>query len=426
MPIDNGMIPRRYWAPIRSRVQEARSRLPIPSLEFFTGATVFTAVLFNLGLALLNANILGIGRGLVIFAEVIILAAAVAICARSFNRLMIPWIIVASLLAILFIILSMFRQSIEPKYFRDVLVIPVFIALGLTFAKGNIVKLFVTLQAFILAVMIFEGVWTNLFGNTVNPLSYYVNTRGRNIESFWTPHSLLYYSSFRPPGHGRFFDLFNLLGNLRLSSVFLEPVSLGNWCIVITIFLTAFWQNLSRKTAVFFVLSTIALLIGSDGRLASVTIIMIVALSILALRSPRYSYLLYLPGAIVVTVFLVTAFEPILTDNFLGRLAKSARILSSMDMSSVLGLDPALIQRSADSGISYFVSTQSLLGLAVLWASICFFQPPTSRTAIIFMHGLCLYIALVLMISYSMFSIKTAAPLWFLYGYVRARSASLS
>ena len=220
--------------------------------------------------------------------------------------------------------------------------------------------------------------------------------------------------------------MFNLLGNLRLSSVFLEPVSLGNWCIVITIFLTAIWQNLSRKTAVFFVLSTIALLIGSDGRLASVTIIMIVALSISALRSPRYSYFLYLPGAVVVIFILVAVFEPPIADDFLGRLALSTRVLSSMDMSSVLGLDSALIKRSDDSGISYFVSTQSLLGVAVLWASICFFQPPTDRTATLFMHGLCVYIALVLMISYSMFSIKTAAPLWFLYGYVRARSASLS
>jgi hypothetical protein len=38
------------------------------------------------------------------------------------------------------------------------------------------------------------------------------------------------------------------------------------------------------------------------------------------------------------------------------------------------------------------------------------------------MHGACFYLALNLMVSFSLFSIKTAAPLWFLYGYVRGRT----
>ena len=244
----------------------------MPSSEFIAGATVFAAVFFNFGLALLNTNLLSLSRGHVILAEVIIMATAVAICARSSNRLMIPWIVVASLLAILFIILSMFRQSIEPKYFRDVLLIPVFVALGLTFAKGNIVKLFVTIQAVILAVMIFEGLSVNMFGNAVNPMSYYVNTRGTSVEAFWMRDSLLYLSAFRPSGR-----LYSFLDIHRLSSTFLEPVSLGNWCILMTIFLAAFWRNLSRNAAIFLVLSNILLIIGSDGRLATVTSLAILA-----------------------------------------------------------------------------------------------------------------------------------------------------
>jgi putative polymerase len=60
----------------------------------------------------------------------------------------------------------------------------------------------------------------------------------------------------------------------------------------------------------------------------------------------------------------------------------------------------------------------------IIWLAICFLQPQTNRTAIVYMNALCIYISLSLLISFSMFSIKTAAPLWFLYGYVRALSAS--
>jgi putative polymerase len=58
----------------------------------------------------------------------------------------------------------------------------------------------------------------------------------------------------------------------------------------------------------------------------------------------------------------------------------------------------------------------------IIWLAICFLQPQTNRTAIAFMNGLAIYVSLSLLISYSMFSIKTAAPLWFLYGYIRTLS----
>jgi hypothetical protein len=40
----------------------------------------------------------------------------------------------------------------------------------------------------------------------------------------------------------------------------------------------------------------------------------------------------------------------------------------------------------------------------------------------VLVHGICLYLSLNLTVSYSMFSIKTAAPLWFIYGWVAAQA----
>jgi putative polymerase len=140
-------------------------------------------------------------------------------------------------------------------------------------------------------------------------------------------------------------------------------------------------------------------------------------------RLPRYTYFLYLPGIVCSALIIVLAFNMEHDgDTFSGRIAYSMNVLASMNIGSLLGFDMSLISKGADSGIAYFILTQSVLGVAALWAALCFFQPPTSHRAVTLMHGVCFYLALNLMVSFSLFSIKTAAPLWFLYGYVRGRT----
>ena len=424
MAFDNGTIRPRYWVDPSGR--QVSATLPLPSREFLAAATVYTAAVFNFVLAIVNAHAFDLNKTSIIVAEMLIVGVAVAICAKSLNRLMFPWVVVISALAILFIIISMFRQTLEAKYFRDVLLIPIFIMLGTTYVKGNIVRLFVVLQATILAVMIFEGLSPALFGEIANPQRYYINTREFPIEAFWNPNSSLFVSATRPPGMGQFFDWVQALGiTSRLSSVFLEPVTLGNWATVAVIFLTAFWHNLTRKETIFLIGSTFLILVGSDGRFATVTILMIAAVTMIIRIIPRYVYALYLPGAVCAAIVVGIFFDTRITaDDFLGRLAFSVHVLSSMNVWDALGLDARLLDSSADSGITYFILSQSFLGVFIIWLAICFLQPQTNRTAHVYMNGLSIYISLSLLISFSMFSIKTAAPLWFLYGYVRAMSAS--
>jgi putative polymerase len=424
MAFENGTIRPRYWVDPSGR--QARASLPLPSREFMAAATVYIAVVFNFVLAIVNAHTFGLSKTSIIVAEMLIVGTAIAVCARSLNRLMIPWLVVISALAILFIFISMFRQSLEAKYFRDVLLIPVFIMLGTTFAKGNIVRLFIVLQGTVMAVMIFEGASPILFGDLTNPQSYYINTRDFVAEDFWNRDSNLFVSAMRPPGMGQFIPGLDIFGiTTRLSSVFLEPVTTGNWATVAVIFMTAFWRMLTRKETIFLILSTLAILVGSDGRFATVTTLIILAVAMILRILPRYAYALYLPGAFVAAIVVGIFFESSArVDDFLGRLAFSVWVFTSIDFWNAvgIGLSPQLLGRSFDSGITYFVVTQSFLGVFVIWLAICFLQPQTNRTAIAFMNGLAIYVSLSLLISYSMFSIKTAAPLWFLYGYIRTLS----
>jgi putative polymerase len=379
---------------------------------------VFAAIALNFALAVWNAQVWNLNRDHIIFAEVAVVLVAILICYRASNKLMVPWLIVVWMLVITSIFLSLFRHSIEAKYFRDILLIPVFITLGLTFARGNVVRLFAILQGFVLAVMLFEAIFPMGFGEVANPLRYYVNTRGTAVDAFWNTDSVLYISATRP--QDRFFEWLDIH---RLSSVFLEPVSLGNWCIVITIFTVALWRDLTRRMVLFFVISNIVILVGCDGRLATVTSAIIVAVSLIAPRLPRYSHALYLPGVILFAFVLMWILGPPSGDTFLGRVRFSTNLLSSFDPQALLGINRVLIDGTEDSGISYFIQTQSIIGATIIWVAICFLQSPYRRMSVVLVHGITIYIALSLLISYSMFSIKTAAPLWFLYGVVRLKTA---
>ena len=252
----------------------------------------------------------------------------------------------------------------------------------------------------------------------INPWSYYSNTRWSNNNVVWHGETGLYLSAVRFGGR----VLLEWTGLHRLSSLFLEPVSLGNWCIIITIFVSAFWQTLSFKTRLYFILSNVILLVGSDSRLALPTAVLIAGMSLFVHKLPRYIYISYLPGVVAIAAaFVFILGNHIDYDDYPGRIVRSVNVLISLDLPALLGIDHSLIEESSDSGISYFILTQSIIGVVALWLFICLLQPPTSRRAAVFMHGLCVYLALGLSISYSVFTIKTAAPIWFLYGYIAAR-----
>lgn len=387
--------------------------------ELIAACLVFGAVTFNFVLAFINANLFDLSRGPVILSEVFIVGATLVLCFLLSHRLMVPWVGVFWFLVTAFVLLSMLRQSYDVKQLRDVLLIPTFIVLGMTFARGNIVKLFCSLQALILAVMVFEAVAPQAFAQLVKPWSYYLQTRSiLDYTDSWHPDSGLYISAFRPDG--RF--LFEGLGIHRLSSVFLEPVSLGNWCIVVTIFITVFWRQLSARMLAFFIVSNLILLVGSDGRLALIACAIIVGVSFFAHLLPRYTYLAYLPVVSIMAIFLTAYTSPdVYADDFFGRVGRTAHFLTHMDLGWILGVDHSEIGSTADSGISYLILTQSLLGVIVLWCAICWLQPPTSRHAVVLMHGICIYASLLLIVSFSFFSIKVCAPLWFLYGYVSVK-----
>jgi putative polymerase len=377
------------------------------------GIVLFAAVLLNPLLAIVNGHVVGLSGAHVAMAEACVVGAAMLIVFVNAQRAMAPWLLLALMLVTIQFFLVATNEAFVPKYFRDVLLIPLFICLGMVFAGRDIVRLFCAIQAVVLAFLLLEAFALDLFAGLFQVVRYYVNTRGFTDEQFWNPDSPLFVSATRP--NQRF--LLPWLNLHRMSSVFLEPVSLGNYCVIATAFTLSFWQRLSARLRLFMVASTLILLIGSDGRLATGVCALLLAGVWLFPRLPRWIPVLYLPAVLVLAMVCVDllAWSPAL-DDFQGRTARSIALLYSLTAASVFGVDPGAASMALDTGIAYFLITQSFLALFLLWGSVSFLHSQDTRASTVLVHSICLYVALNLLVSYSLFSIKTAAPMWFLYG----------
>jgi putative polymerase len=380
-------------------------------------SVLILAVCFNALLSIINGHVVALARSHVILIEITVYAAVLSIIILNADRRMLPWFLLSIFIVLNGLLLSVGNESFNAKYIRDVLVIPIFIMLGMTYNSSNLTRPVVILQTIIFAVALLEAVLPDTYSEIFRILSYYVNTREFSTGQFWNSESSLFLSATRP--NDRFFGFVDLH---RLSSVFLEPVSLGNYCVITVILLIARWREMSFFVRWYLIGSTLALLVGCDGRLAALSIMIItIALVILRRVSSRWSAL-YLPIVLLTSAIFVGSFDLDPTnDTFGGRLAGSIGTLSQVGLRGLVGLDAEASDQAADSGIAYFVLTQSVVGVMIIWLAVCLLPAGRGDNMRLYVHGLAMFIPLNLMVSYSFFSIKVASLIWFSYGYLFSR-----
>lgn len=385
-------------------------------------AIVVFATLFNAGLAVANGNVTSLGSAAVVGAEVACVGAAHAFALTHWRREMAPWYALIGAFAAFALVRSFAFGTFEVKYLRDVLILPTFVVLGMTFDSRYLGRLVVGIQVIVLVVLALEAVNTDLYAAVFKIQDYYINTRGYDIEDFWNKGSDLFVNAVRPDD--RFFSLVDLH---RLSSVFLEPVSLGNYCMVVTAFLCACGGELKPGPRWFLIISTALAAIGCDGRLAMSSVPPMVLCTWLAPRLPRAAALLYIPGITAVAFGLVAAFgfQPG-GDDFPGRIAHTVYLLQAYGPWDVLGLSDRFMSKAVDSGIAYLITTQSIFLVMILWATLGLAGRTDQPAQIRFLHAAMIYISLNMMVSYALLTIKTAALLWFILGSLQRRGAGSS
>lgn len=379
-------------------------------------ALLFATIAFNAGLSAINAAVMPMSGGAVTIIQGLLMGAAFALGLRAPPRERLAWLAVLWAMVVWWLLLALLRQSPNPKYLGDIGVLPVFALLGATLRRRDLVPLLLLTQAFVLAVGLWESLFPASYGGFFDVQNYYVNTRGVAEAEFYSMEGL-YLNSERPVGR-LFFPQLDLH---RVSSIFLEPVSLGNWTVVVTILLVTLWTDLRVWQRAALIGANVVLLVMCDGRFALVGSVAVLAAAAAAPLLPRF-LAIAAPPLVFLGLYTARGLGAIEGggDTFSGRLAKSVTYFERLSFEQLAGLSPDAPGYTFDSGWTYLVITQSLVGFCAFWILLCAMLPARQVRARRCLFMILTFFVLNMPISNSFVSIKAAAFLFALYGCLRA------
>jgi putative polymerase len=377
-------------------------------------ALLLLAIGYNFLLALFNASVHPVGASSAYAVELAIYAGCFVFGLRSLGRDGQLLVFTGLGLVLVFNLLRFLETwSFDLKLVRDAIIPFAFLTLGTAY-RGRLHKLVLWLAVIVVLVAIFEMAFPDMYGDLVDPRSYFVNTRGNSEDDFWNEASKLYVSATRP-GERNWLGGFELP---RVSSIFVEPVTMGNFIIFFCAIAITFWRSLRIVGVVFSLAMILFLLIASDGRLASATCLLMLLLAPLLRRVDQslaaFLFIgVLLAGWLAVWALGVGAYE----DTMMGRMFVSVDAINQMSPREWFGMDLAAPYRYSDSGIAYFIAGQSILVVLVFLIAYSFMLKMPTSNGQLFKNLFMVAFALSLLVSNAYFSIKTAGLWWFACGY---------
>jgi len=392
----------------------------MPLAEAATESRFWVAVILLLAvcnlplLAFLNARGIAISSALVGLAEALIFALCLAVQMRRLP----PWTLALGLGVISWIVLTwLIRQRPDVKSVRDLLIPILFISLGRQVADSVFAERCLRwAAALVLAVGLLEAMFTDAYGSLFNTFSFYAGLGSIRESAAMFSGQTLTLNGFRPEGIGRTL-LSALLGAHRTSSLFLEPVSLGNFAVILLAWsLSRDWKD--RAKPMLLVLAALVLIVLSDSRFGMLMAALLLGYRLLPMPAfrwvaPVYPFVMF--AAILGVGWLMSQFS----DTLLGRIANSGHSLLAFDASRLMGFD-APLPGYGDMGYAYVLSRFGVLQVIGLLL-VLFLMPCSSERAERFRAMLVLYFFSSLAISgTSVFALKTAGLMWFLLGALAA------
>lgn len=372
-------------------------------------AIVIATVVYQAVLCLLNTHGLTASRTLLGLSEGIILTACLPFITR---RLLPGVIIVIAISGAMFCLQALLSGQLNIKTFRDLAIPLCYLWLGCNIGRIDLASRALSYAVWIVLVMgAFELFFVDQFTNVFNIFSYYVNTGNLEPVTGYT-NSKLQLNGIRPEGIGRTL-LPALLGSHRISSVFLEPVSLGNFATICAAWGLSLNKSELRKT-LFFVTVAVVMIVLSDSRFALTTVSLMIAM-----RLSIHGKGLYLPifapfAAIVALIVFGIDGGRFTEDSFHGRLALSGQALHEFTISTLFAT--AVAKPYADMGYAHLISAFGVPLSFLLWFSLWFLPMPDEQGQR-FRAFAAVYIVLILCVSgYSLYALKTSGVLWFLMG----------
>ncbi len=372
------------------------------------------AVCYNCILAFINHNITPLTPNAVVLCEVLLQIA-------SFSYLLTKGIyeedIAPLFYLLLTIVLTIFVMAINKQayidHLRNVMIIFAFSIMG-RLANERTVKLTFKISCLIvLAVLICEIVSVKEYVALFHPAEYFQNTRGVPPATYSDLGLFRGALGFE----GRF--SFGLIDH-RSSSIFLEQVSLANFCGVMVLYLISFSNRLKLFDRLLFLSTVILILLTNDTRTMLIFSLICVAGYFIYPWLPKALDLLTMP-VIIVAGFVIHALKPTVTgDNFVGRINGTVKAFLGMDLRSTIGLQLDQVGIFFDSGYVYIIYGATIFGLILFWLYASLYPGGETVNQRRLGHALSLFLFLNLMIgSTAIFSMKTAGLVWLLVGFLK-------
>jgi len=369
------------------------------------------SVVYLSALSILNAQgIIAASPALIGVAELLIYGA----CVYMLRNHITPTTLVV--MVVIFAWLSftwLVRGEVDPKGVRDLLIPLLFISLGLMVADTDKADTALrVILAVVLAFGVFEAVLVDVYASLFNTFSFYLTTGHASEAQAMFEGQMLTLNGFRPEGIGRTI-LPMVLGHHRVSSLLMEPVSLGNFAVLMIAWgLSKPYAEIRKKK--FFIWGPLVLIALADSRFALIMLVPLVLMRMVPARISNLASPLF-PLLGVLAILFVALFMPSYGDNLFGRLSVSGESLVNLDALMWFGLSGPL-PFFGDMGYAYIFSRFGLPMVLLLLLAIILLPAPDDR-AMRFRANLLVYGSMILMISgTSFFALKTAGIAWFMLG----------
>ncbi|TGD93272.1 hypothetical protein [Methylobacterium nonmethylotrophicum] len=366
---------------------------------------LIAALVFNAALCFLNTAGFPVTGGSVIGAEVAIIAVTLSFALDERPG---PWLILAGLVSYGLLLLAL-RGSTDVKGVRDFLIPVVFYNLGLRSPDLRSADRAVLACGVIVVVMgLFEYGLFDIYQTYFNIVRYYVARGSMSVAEINELTGSLFTSGIRPDSR----TILPFLGPHRVSSVFLEPVSAGNFGAVL--FSWALYRRTMRGRAWLFLCAAVTIILA-DARFGAYVCVAVAGAMLVAYRLSRLLWFA-LPFTILLglTVYGFESMQVTWQNDISGRLLWAALLITSLPPEGVMGILPDKLFLS-DSGYAYALTQLGVAGTVAAW-SLYVLMPARNPDGWRLRCAMAVYICLLLVISDSPFSIKTAALVWFMLG----------
>jgi putative polymerase len=399
-----------------SAVSAAEPNYPQAIGPMLAPLVVFAAVLLNFGLCFINTNVFRVNPGVMILSEIMLIAMAFSLIWYRSTVLYIFFLV----LSFYFFSVMLVRSDFDPKIIRDFLIPFIFFFLGCYLGSVRSCDRLVTVLILLaLGSALFEWLALNTYLHYFDVFRYYV-ARGSESQA----DSALVIRGDDTAGlfvNGTRFQertLLPFLGTHRISGIFLEPVSTGNFGAIAFAWVLLrdrgrIWPLIAKS----FAIATILVL--ADARFGFFFCIFTLLLYLAApIIRPTILFLTPFLLMIGLVAFAGDHWQEAPSSELAGRLTQTAYSLVELDPWQVFGLkisDAFAGGYAGDSGYGYLLVEVGLVGLTAIWA-LFVYAPIFDRDAWRFKIFIAFYAVALLSISASLFTIKTAALLWFLYG----------